>query len=124
MGNHSNSDGKSNSTELLDKLAEQILVRHIQKCISNDILRNWEDLPATLRKAQRQSHVIAVVGAGASAPVLARGDDLVDKLKKAFGIDHKLHERKLRRLEKVSRLNPNDLETQLVALSDTHENEL
>jgi len=61
---------------------------------------------------EREMRCIAVVGAGASAPLLARSRELADELETKFGRD----EAELERLQLVNNLSTEEFETRLVAL--------
>ncbi len=64
-------------------------------------------------------HCIAIVGAGASAPLVERANDLADELEERFERD----KAELKRLELVYDLNKNDFETRLIALSKNPDTE-
>jgi SIR2-like domain len=65
-----------------------------------------------------------VVGAGGSAPLLSRGGELADELEEELlrsDTEEKAHEAELFRLQRVYRLDPDDFETRIAALSRTPE---
>jgi len=104
--------------ENLEHLADILCARHIRISVPDGAVRDRlaevrseGTYPAQL--VERDIHCIAVVGAGASAPLLERGDDLAKKLEIKFGRD----EAELDRLKLVNNLKRNALETRLIALS-------
>ena len=99
-------------------LADLLIARHIRISVPDGAVRNLlaEVRPEARYQAElveRDMHCIAVVGAGASAPLLARGDDLAKSLEEQFERD----EGELDRLKLVNNLKRNALETRLIALS-------
>ena len=109
----------------LTTLAGALVARHVAVSVRDP------DIRASLLSSQRERELvernarcIAVVGAGASAPVLDRGDKLVENLVSESGISPDELEEKLDRLELVMGLDRTEFETQLVALADTEERKL
>jgi hypothetical protein len=73
-------------------------------------------------KARRR--VVAVIGAGASQPVLPLGNELADELEREIGVQHEEdYKAELGRLRRVYGLPPEDFETRLVALCRRPEDE-
>jgi hypothetical protein len=104
----------------IDLLATMLVARHVRISVPDGTVRDLlaEELPETAYRAdlvERDMHCIAVVGAGASAPLLERGDDLASKLEKEFTRD----EAELDRLQLVNNLKRKAFETRLIALSRT-----
>jgi hypothetical protein len=107
----------------LTELADQMIIRHLRVSIPAD------DVRLQLGKAhrpepllERKLRCVAVVGAGASAALFARGDALATELEEKFSFP-KDKERKadLFRLQRVYKLDPAEFETRLAALSRTPE---
>ncbi len=70
---------------------------------------------------EQRVRCIAVVGAGASAPLLGRGNELVKDLEREFAAEEELREEESYRLQRVYGLDPEDFETRIAALSRTPE---
>ncbi|MGC1852379.1 MAG: SIR2 family protein [Solirubrobacterales bacterium] len=70
---------------------------------------------------EKRVRCIAVVGAGASAPLLKRGDELATQLEDHFSSQEKERKAELFRLQRVYGLYAEDFETRLAALSRTPE---
>lgn len=103
-----------------EKLAGRLLARHLHIAVPDSIVRSRlagvgrvADYPTKLM--ERDMHCIAVVGAGASEPLLKRGGKLAKELEAKFG----RNEAELERLKLVNNLDPKDLETRLIALSSS-----
>jgi hypothetical protein len=108
--------------ENLKGLATLLIARHIAISVPDKDVRDRlaEAQPSGTYDAalvEREMHCIAVVGAGASSPLLQRGDELAKSLEKDFGRD----KAELDRLKLVNNLKRKALETRLIALSRTPE---
>jgi hypothetical protein len=106
----------------LDALAELLIARHLRLSIQDygkrlAIAEMYDDFPTKV--VERGSRCVAIVGAGASAPLLPRAEALATALEAEFGRD----ETELERLELVFGLKKDAFETRLVALSRTEEAE-
>ncbi len=107
----------------LTDLADQLLIRHLRVSIPAD------DVRLQLGKAhrpepllERKLRCVAVVGAGASAALFARGVALADELEEKFSSPNdKEREAELFRLQRVYKLDPAEFETRLAALGRTPE---
>ena len=104
----------------MEELAAHLIARHLRISIPDPSVR--DTLAATQRRdvypvnlVERPTRCIAVVGAGASAPLLKRADELATELEARFTRD----EVELERLKLVNNLKTNAFETRLVALSKT-----
>ncbi|HEY2141267.1 MAG TPA: SIR2 family protein [Solirubrobacteraceae bacterium] len=106
-------------TEVYSQLANALIARHIRVSAQNSEVRDWlaeqeiDHYPIDL--VESRMRCIIVVGAGASAPLLARGDDLATRLEGVFGRDTV----ELERLKLVNNLDPDAFETRLIAISKT-----
>jgi hypothetical protein len=114
---HAGHPAREGNVELL---ATMLVARHVRISVPDGTVRDLlaEELPETSYRAdlvEREMHCIAVVGAGASAPLLERGRDLATKLEKQFTRD----EAELDRLKLVNNLKRKAFETRLIALSRT-----
>lgn len=98
-----------------------LIARHINVSIPDHELR--EDLfrhdSAFWERCQGKFRCIAVVGAGASAPVLARGNDLASGLIEKFNIGQALVEAEKERLARITAVDPTEFEAQLSAIGQT-----
>jgi len=104
----------------LELLAQRLIARHVHLAVPDSRVRDRlvEDHGRTLYdppSVERDMRCIAVVGAGASAPMLDRSDDLATKLETTFGRD----EAELERLQLVNNLDTATFETRLIALSNS-----
>jgi hypothetical protein len=102
----------------LELLADRLTARHLRIAIPDTQVRkrlvaDWRGAVSDTNLVERDMHCIAVVGAGASQPLLARGDELAAELEAKFGRD----EVELNRLSLVYNLDSEQFETRLVALS-------
>lgn len=116
-----------------EQLARQLLARHLQVSFPPlESVPDWlsprgswlppENEYALDLKARRR--VVAVIGAGASHPVLPLGNDLADELEREVGVQHEEdYKEELGRLRRVYGLPPEDFETRLVALCRRPEDE-
>lgn len=68
---------------------------------------------------ERRLRCVAIVGAGASAPLLRRGTELAAELEREFASDAEARKAEAFRLQRVYGLDPGDFETRLAALSRT-----
>lgn len=75
--------------------------------------------PETWDRTERQFRCIAVVGSGASAPFLKRGDDLAKELIQQFHVDEAAIQAERERLERITAVDPREFEAQLAALGQT-----
>ncbi|HEV7492453.1 SIR2 family protein [Baekduia sp.] len=106
----------------LGTLADRLIVRHLRVSIPDPIRR--QELQEGRRPEvllEQRVRCIAIVGAGASAPLLQRGDALALGLEKEFASDEVSRGAELSRLERVYGLDPTHFETRLAALSRTPE---
>ncbi|MGN6202964.1 MAG: SIR2 family protein [Solirubrobacterales bacterium] len=105
----------------LKPLANMLIARHINVSIPDLELRRelFEDDPAVWKRCQRKFRCIAVVGAGASAPVLDRGDDLAHGLIEKFNIGQASIEAEHERLARITAVDPEDFEARLSAIGQT-----
>lgn len=103
----------------LNTLASLMLLRHLHLC-TRDSIKHLHRLPKAIREAARedQSRIIAVVGAGASAPLLSRSDDLLLRLEQQED-DLRDYKAQLDSIAETSGLERGDFETRLVALTRT-----
>jgi hypothetical protein len=100
-----------------------MLIRHLQLSLPEELREVLAGLPTALKKeAKREYRVIALVGAGASAAVVGIGRELANQLI-AEERDIEGYKSELQRLGQVTRLDEDDLETQLAALSRTPDRE-
>jgi SIR2-like domain len=103
-------------------LAEVLIARHLRislpdSTIRDDLAKAQHSPPYQVDMVERRTRCIAVVGAGASASLLARANDLATELEKDFGRD----DTELERLELVSGFPRDNFETRLIALSRSPE---
>jgi hypothetical protein len=109
---------KAKAAENQKLLADRLIARHLRIAIPDTQVRkrlitDWRGAVSDANLVERDMHCIAVVGAGASEPLLARGDELAAELEAQFERD----EVELNRLTLVYNLDPEQFETRLVALS-------
>jgi hypothetical protein len=103
-------------------LARRLVARHLNVSIPEYELRREllaAEEPKVWKQCQRKFRCIAVVGAGASAPVLARGDDLASGLTQNFNIELAAVEAEKERLERITAVDPTEFEAQLSAIGQT-----
>lgn len=106
-------------THSLGALAERLIVRHLRVSVPDPVTRHDLQRERQAEPLLEQSlRTIAVVGAGASAPLLRRGEELAKKLEDNE-IDKPGLKAEMFRLERVYGLDPRDFETRLAALSRT-----
>jgi hypothetical protein len=110
------------NAKALRDLALELVQRHtclsLQDHVSADALEN--DFRASRAKRVR---IVVLVGAGASAPVLHRGKDLVEALKHTGSFDFDRHRRALERLRFDTEWPRDEFESQLAAMVLTPEEE-
>jgi SIR2-like domain len=102
----------------LERLADMLIARHVRVAIPASSMRDVlaEELSSVVSRwelVERDMHCVAIVGAGASHPIVDRANELATKLEKRFGRD----EAELMRLKMVYQLNDELFETRLIALS-------
>jgi hypothetical protein len=103
----------------LGPLAELLLARHLNVSIPDYGLRREllvDEEPELWGECQRKFRCIAVVGAGASAPVLSRGEDLSNGLIHKFNIGQTAIEAEKERLERITAVDAGEFEAQLAAI--------
>ena len=99
-------------------LPDLMLVRHLQKCLPPKWLDSLplfdlKDGDSGLRSEFRhQLRVIAVVGAGASAPIMTRAKDLIAQLKRELRVEDDRHEQKMARITRRTGLQADAFETE------------
>ncbi len=110
--------GASDSYAWLDSLAERLLARHIRVSISDAEMRRrmLVESPWMWELTQRRFRCIAVVGAGASAPFLDRGNDLAKGLIQQFNVDEAAVQAERERIERITAVDPEEFEAQLSAI--------
>lgn len=102
----------------LEDLADALIARHLRLSLPDSTVRDPIGAAAgpeiyNTSMVESRTRCLAVVGAGASASQLARGDELAAELESKFERD----EAELERLELVSGLKRDHFETRLMALS-------
>jgi hypothetical protein len=104
-------------------LADFLIARHINVSIPDQDLELRRsmlvDAPNTWQRAQSRSRCIAVVGAGASSPVLERGDDLAKSLMQQFNINQNEANAEREKLRRITAVDPKEFEAQLAAIGAT-----
>jgi len=120
--------GSPESVELetpdFNTLARYLLVRHLQVCLRDRHVR--ESFPAikeVMDEHPEELRVVAVVGAGASAPFLRTGQEAIAALRHDALRHDPGFEEELRRLYHVFNAPPEDFENTLFALSRTRDGE-
>ena len=104
----------------LSALAKLMVQRHLQLCLDKRLRTELSEYVGHLVEPERgSSRVIALVGAGASAPVFDRGRDIAIKLQRKFASGDLGYEAEIRRLVRVYNFDPDAMETVLFALSRT-----
>jgi hypothetical protein len=105
----------------LRPLADLLIARHINVSLPEHELRReiFESDTELWKRCQRKFRCIAVVGAGASAPALARGDQLASGLIEKFNIGQASVEAERDRLERITAVDPSEFEAQLSAIGQT-----
>lgn len=107
--------------EWLGNLAEMLIARHINVSVPDQELRRelFEEDSKLWEHCQRKFRCIAVVGAGASAPVLDRGDDLAAGLIEKFNIGQASIDAEHERLARITAVDPDEFEAKLSAIGQT-----
>jgi hypothetical protein len=105
----------------IGRLAERLIARHLRVSIPDPAQRHSILRDSTDDLHEQNIRAVAVVGAGASAPLLGRGQALAEALEKRFPEDEATRAAELFRLERVYGLKRDDFETRLAALSRTPE---
>jgi SIR2-like domain len=108
----------------LDRLAGRLIARHLRisvpdKSVRTLLAEQYDRSVYPDKLVECNMRCVAVVGAGASAPLLARGNQLAKSLERKFGRD----KAELERLRLVNNLKKKHFETRLIALSRTPEAE-
>lgn len=104
----------------LEDLADLLIARHLRISVPQsdvrDALARAQQLASDeIDMVERPMRCIAVTGAGASVPLVDRGNKLATKLEGEFG----RNEGELERLKRVNNLKRKAFETRLIALSRT-----
>jgi hypothetical protein len=96
-----------------------MLVRHLQSCLPERIRADLQGyVPADLLEATRtELRVVAVIGAGASTPIVDRAAALVERLRQQLEPDPTRYNAELDRRATLYHLDPNAFETKLLALT-------
>lgn len=104
----------------LDPLADLLIARHINTSIPSrdrELRRTMlRGAPEIWKLTERKTRCIAVVGAGASAPVLKRGDGLAKSLIQQFHVDETAVQAERERLKRITAVPPEQFEAQLAAI--------
>jgi hypothetical protein len=102
----------------LASLAEVLLARHLQVSWPprQESARSWFKGRKRLDGSDSELRTVAVVGAGASIPMVSVADELADRLEDEYGGDKQDREAELDRLQKVYGADPKHFETRLVAI--------
>jgi hypothetical protein len=110
-------------SDWLDPLADFLIARHIKASIPAEDMElrrlMLAGVPETWERTRRRFRCIAVVGAGASAPVLERGEDLVKSLVQQFHVDQTAVQAERERLKRITAVDPSEFEAQLAAIGET-----
>jgi hypothetical protein len=106
------------AAEYIRDLAALLIAHHLRMSVPDPsgrdrLIRAYAGAKFPVQMMERGTRCIAVVGAGASVPILSRGDELATELEAQFGKD----EVELDRLRLVHNFDPKDFETRLLALS-------
>jgi hypothetical protein len=116
--------GSKQTRDRVTELADMLMARHVRVAIPDSTARAAlsQDLEKSLHRpelVERDMHCVAIVGAGASAPLVDRANDLADELEERFERD----ETELNRLSLVYDLDVEHFETRLIALSKNPDTE-
>jgi hypothetical protein len=105
----------------LRPLADLLIARHINASVPDHELKRemLAGEAAMWAHTERKFRCIAVVGAGASAPVLERGEGLAKGLMQRFHVDEDAIQAERERLERITAVNPEEFEAQLSAIGQT-----
>ncbi|MFI4990586.1 MAG: SIR2 family protein [Solirubrobacterales bacterium] len=114
--------GSKQTKASITRLADMLMARHVRVATPDSMVRVElsEDLNNSLELpelVERDMHCVAIVGAGASAPLVDRANDLADELEERFERD----ETELNRLSLVYGSDIEHFETRLIALSKNPE---
>lgn len=99
-------------------LADRLIIRHLRVSVPD--LDTRQELLGDLKQEpllEKNVRCVAVVGAGASAPLLKRADALATELEKELHVSEKALRDELFRLQRVYGLDPGEFETRLAAMS-------
>jgi len=108
------------ATEYLNELANEMVLRH--SFLSTQDFEELAELTELQNIAdQRNARIIVAVGAGASAPVAYRSQELIDSLRQMPGFNRRRHERAIDRANFDIGLPEDDFEMQLDAMTKTAE---
>src|SRR4029077_6822122 len=101
--------------------ADLLIARHINVSLPEQELRReiFASDAELWKRCQRKFRCIAVVGAGASAPALDRGDQLASGLIEKFNIGQASVEGERDRLQRITAVDPSEFEAQLSAIGQT-----
>jgi hypothetical protein len=106
----------------LTTLADRLIIRHLRVSVPNTKMRqNIQQGLTPEPLLQKRMRCVAVVGASASAPLMKRGDALATQLERRFNDQDAARRAELFRLQRVYKLDGDDFETRLAALSRTPE---
>jgi hypothetical protein len=105
----------------LSQLANMLIARHINASVPDQELRQelFEGDPKLWKRCHRKFRCIAVVGAGASAPILGRGEALAAGLIEKFNIGKASIDAERERLARITAVDPDEFEAQLSAIGQT-----
>jgi hypothetical protein len=111
----------ADSSEWLRPLAELLIARHVNVSIPDHEMRRrmLAGSPRIWKRTERRTRCIAVVGAGASAPFLRRGDELAEGLIQQFHVDEAAVQAERERIERITAVDPREFEAQLSAIGQT-----
>ncbi len=103
----------------LTQLADRLIIRHLQVSVPDGARHELQRGRTSEPLLGQRIRCIAIVGAGASAPLLGRGEALATELEQQFSSEEEARKAELFRLQRVYGLDPSDFETRLAALSRT-----
>jgi hypothetical protein len=109
---------KQDQNEWLGSLADLLIARHIRVSVPDHEMRRrmLANAPDVWKLTERKFRCIAVVGAGASAPFLNRGNDLAKGLIQQFHVDEAAVQAERERIERITAVDPEEFEAQLSAI--------
>lgn len=109
--------------EWLEELADRLIARHINVSIPDGDHEMRRSLlvrdPAIWRLTERKFRCIAVVGAGASAPFLKRGNALAESLVQRCHVDQAAVDVESERIQRITAVDPSEFEAKLAAIAQT-----
>jgi hypothetical protein len=109
-------------TSELATLADRLIVRHLRVSLAEPRTRQNVQRRCTPEPLlERRVRCIAIVGAGASSTLFARGEKLATELEQEFMSEYEDRRAELFRLQRVYGLDPDHFETRLAAISRTPE---